>query len=116
MGPCITSVLDLRDPKAPVDQGIVLEDIGIGGALCEASNQIFSTLAAVAGTPTETDPKKLAQAKIRATNSKDDPWATNGALVNSMMWGGMSFDDQKGTLNLENDALRIHWATADEGK
>ena len=32
-----------------------------------------------------------------------------------MMWGGMSFDDQQGTLQLENDALRIHWKTAAAG-
>jgi cholesterol oxidase len=115
VGPCITSVLDLRDPNAPVEQGIILEDIGIGGALCEASNKIFSTLADYTGIPTESDPKKIAEAKIREQNSFSDPWAENGAFVNSMMWGGMSFDDQQGTLQLENDALRIHWKTAAAG-
>ena len=115
MGPCITSVLDLRDPNAPVNQGIILEDIGIGGALAGPSNTIFSSLADIAGIPTETDPTKLAAAKVRETNSSKDPWAPNGAFVNSMMWGGMSFDDQKGSLNLEDDALRIHWDTAADG-
>ena len=115
VGPCITSVLDLRDPTAPVDQGIILEDIGIGGALCEATNKIFSTLADVAGQPTEMDPKKLEEAKVREENSSKNPWASDGALVTSVMWGGMSFDDQQGSMVLDDDALRIKWATAATG-
>ncbi len=31
-----------------------------------------------------------------------------GALVNTLIWGGMSFDDQRGTLSLEEDQARIH--------
>jgi len=115
VGPCITSVLDLRDPKKDVTEGIILEDIGIGGALVPPSNLIFSKLASVLGQPTEKDPAKLAQAKIRAKNSAKNAWAKDGALVNSICWGGMSFDDQKGSLKLENDALRLKWTTASEG-
>ena len=69
-----------------------------------------------AGQPTETDPAKLAQAKARqAAGLKGGPWTADGALVNTLVWGGMSFDDQAGSLVLEQDALRVKWATAKGG-
>jgi cholesterol oxidase len=33
VGPCITSVIDLRDPKAPVDDGLIIEEGSLPGAL-----------------------------------------------------------------------------------
>jgi cholesterol oxidase len=115
VGPCITSVLDLRDPKADVKQGIILEDIGIGGALAEASNVMFSKLSDAIGQPTETDPKKLAAAKERESKSASDPWAPDGAFVNSICWGGMSFDSQDGKMELNADQVRVKWPTAAGG-
>ena len=115
VGPCITSVLDLRDPAADVKQGVILEDIGIGGALAEASNVMFSKLSDLIGQPTETDPKKLAAAKIREQNSATNPWAPDGAFVNSICWGGMSFDSQDGTMELDADQVRVKWQNATDG-
>ena len=43
------------------------------------------------------------------------PRAPNGAMVNTVAWGGMSFDDQNGSLALEKDELRVHWSTAPGG-
>jgi cholesterol oxidase len=51
VGACITSVIDLRDPAVPATQGIILEDIGLGGALSEATAVAFTDWAAVAGKP-----------------------------------------------------------------
>jgi cholesterol oxidase len=116
VGACITSVIDLRDPNAPATEGVVLEDIGIGGALAEATSATFTAWSQIGGQPTETDPTKLALAAKRVTASnKDGPWAPDGALVNTLAWGGMSFDDQAGSLELDKDEVRVRWTTAAGG-
>ena len=48
VGPCITSVLDLRDASKPVEQGMIIEDIGLAGALCEPCNPLFAAFSDVA--------------------------------------------------------------------
>ena len=104
-GPCITSVLDMRDPSKPARQGMIVEDMAVPSAFADTISVLFSTLAAASGEPTDPDWKKGGRAKAAARQAKDvaeGPWAKGGAMANSIMYGCMSFDDQAGLLALED--------------
>jgi cholesterol oxidase len=85
-GPCITSVLDMRDPKADVREGMIIEDMAIPSAFAEAVSLAFATFAAVEGQPTQGASAQAALARQTASFQKG-PWTKDAASTNSVMWG-----------------------------
>jgi hypothetical protein len=82
----------------------------IPSAFVDALSVLFATIADTTGDAT--DPSIAAKAAAAARQAKDvvaGPWAKDGAMSNSIMYGVMAFDDQAGHMALEEDVLRIRW-------
>ena len=113
-GPCITSVIDCRDPAADVTEGFIIEDMAVPSCFADIVNVAFSAYSDFYGQPTDTSPKAKAAAAERKRISAElgglGPWKKGGSFENSIMWGVMSFDDQAGVMTLEEDQIRVRWS------
>lgn len=107
VGPCITGVIDNRD-QPDLEQGTVIEEGSIPGALADYLPQAMLTVARSSGV--DTDPglqdriKELARELDSLTFG-----AYQGAVRNSQTYLVMSHDDGNGRAVLDADRLRIHW-------
>jgi cholesterol oxidase len=106
VGPCITSVIDLRE-QPELDQGMVIEEGSIPGALGE----LLPIGLDVAGHLGGNKPSGILEAieeKTRALESLvGGPYV--GAIRNTQTYLIMTHDDGAGVMHLENDRLRIAW-------
>ena len=105
VGPCITTVIDLRHTPA-LDQGLIVEDGSIPGALGPI---LGATFVAAAGTGTlhGTMGQLAARAELELETALHG--AHDGALAHTQTFLVMGHDDAQGQLSLEDDRLRIAW-------
>ena len=107
VGPCITGIIDNRD-QPDLEQGMVIEEGSIPGALANCLPLAFDAVAREDGI--ETDPSL--QHRIRELGREQESLVFGpyrGAVRNTQTYLVMSHDDGNGHAVLEKDRLRIHW-------
>ena len=107
VGPCITGVIDDRD-QPDLEQGMVIEEGSIPGALAGQLPLAFDALARAGGI--DTDPSL--QDRIRQLAREQESLVLGpyrGAVRNTQTYLVMSHDDGNGHAVLEEDRLRIRW-------
>ncbi len=115
VGPCITGIIDLRDPEKPVEEGLVIEEGSIPGALAEISSRTMPLLSVFHGQQMKrTWGEFFRQARRAVTSFFGGPYT--GASRNTQTYLIMSQDDGRGRMVLENDRLRIKWPGAGSEK
>ncbi|MFT3908518.1 MAG: GMC family oxidoreductase [Ferruginibacter sp.] len=106
-GPCITSVIDLREQKT-LEDGMVIEDGNIPGPLASTITASMVTISKLFGkAPGGSFSQKL-HFKLRELKSILG-WHYYGALNNTQAFLTMTHDDGNGVMRLENNRLVIKW-------
>jgi cholesterol oxidase len=106
VGPCITSVIDLR--KQPtVDEGMIIEEGSIPGAIGTLLPAGLAAAAAIGGNAPHSLPDLIAQKQRELESLVGGPYT--GAIKNTQTYLVMTHDGAAGRMHLENDRLRITW-------
>ncbi|WP_051203275.1 GMC family oxidoreductase [Hugenholtzia roseola] len=108
VGPCITSVIDMRN-RPNLNEGMVIEEGSVPGAMAATFPQLFMPLAGKIGTDTDEGLSDKIGEKLRILESWVWQGAYKGAMQNTQTFLVMTHDDSKGELLLENDRLKISW-------
>ena len=108
-GPCITSVIDLRGVYADPEDGFVIEEGSIPGALSPVLASALQTAAAVVGEDTDRGPWDSAKEMARVWQSAAPGGAYRGAVRNTQIYLIMAHDDGAGKLELKGDRVRVDW-------
>jgi cholesterol oxidase len=113
VGPCITSIIDMRD-ETDHRKRMVIEEGSAPGAIGEMLIPVFSVAAKLLGQRSRHGLIAWAEYKKRAIDScLRGPY--HGALHNTQTYLVMSHDDAKGRMFLDdNDRLRIEWPKVGE--
>jgi cholesterol oxidase len=107
VGPCITSIIDMRDGD-DWRKRMVIEEGSIPGALGKLMPAAFAAAAKIEGKDTDHGIIDAVKEKARAlTSAVKGPYS--GAANNTQTYLIMSHDDVAGVMSLENDRLRIDW-------
>ena len=107
VGPCITSVIDMRSTEA-LEDGMVIEEGSIPGLLAPLAPVAFELAAMTGGRrTTEGLDERLEEARRKVGSAIGG--ARRGALQNTQTYLVMSHDDANGQLRLDDDRLRIDW-------
>ena len=107
VGPTITSVIDMRD-QADVNEGIIIEEGAINGALAVSLPLALSKSAKLVGKDTDSGIADEVKEKKRELESLLRG-AYHGAVNHSQIYLVMAHDDSGGRLTLEDDRIRITW-------
>jgi cholesterol oxidase len=106
-GPCITGVIDLRQ-QSQLDDGMVIEEGAIPGALAPLLPQALALAAAATGKDTDRGLSDAVAERRREIESLTlGPY--RGALENTQTYLVMAHDDGGGEMALVDDRLRISW-------
>ena len=116
-GPCITGMVDLRDPMKPLETGVIIEEGVMPGALAPAYAAGFPALNALLG-----DPFRFGDAAMRLQDAKDmadtleksplefvESTVYEGTVARLMPFLVMSHDTSGGQLEMHNDRIRVVW-------
>jgi cholesterol oxidase len=103
VGPCITSMIDMRGGSRELEQGMVIEEGVTPGAL---AHLLPGALAANAGTQRHL-PTTLAEGARRGDSLVHG--AYQGPVDNTQTFLVMAHDDANGSMRLQNGRLRIDW-------
>jgi len=107
VGPCITSVIDLREQPI-LEDGMVIEDGNIPGPLASTITTSMATVAKIFGSePAESLSEKMHRKLREAESIIRGPY--HGAINNTQAFLVMTHDDGKGKMVLEKDRLKILW-------
>jgi cholesterol oxidase len=107
VGPCITGIIDDRD-QFDLEQGVVIEDGAIPGALADYLPLSLAAVARASGIDTDPGLQDRIQELAREQQSLIfGPY--QGAVRNTQTYLVMSHDDGNGRAVLEGDRLRIQW-------
>ena len=110
VGPCITSVIDLRE-QTNLEEGMVIEEGSMPGAVASILPNTLAAAAAMVGKDTDTGIVDSLREKQREIASLlRGPY--HGATRHTQTYLVMSHDDSNGKMVLEDDRLRIHWPGA----
>lgn len=107
VGPCITGFIDKRD-GSELDQGMVIEEGSIPGALATFLPHSLSAAARAVGVDTDPGLQDRIKEMGRELESLVQG-AYRGAVRNTQTYLVMAHDDGNGAARLEDDRLRIHW-------
>jgi cholesterol oxidase len=105
VGPCITSVIDVRN-RPVLEDGMVIEEGSAPGAIAPLLRGGLSVAAAALGK--DTDEGDTFSEKVRALKS----WvagAYKGAVNNTQIYLIMTHDDGNGKMSLKNNRLQVNW-------
>lgn len=105
VGPCITSVIDMRN-QADIRDDLIIEEGSIPGALAPILPLMFQVAAATGGTNTAPQ-HALSQALREADSLLRGPY--HGATTHTQTYLVMGHEANTGTMMLKNDQLRIDW-------
>ena len=111
VGPCITAAIDLR--KGKKDQGIIIEDGSLPGALAPALLTAFESADEWGGT--DTDPgllNEIGESARKIQSLVRGPYA--GAIRNTLTYLVMSHDGADGRLVLDGDHISVSWPNVDK--
>ncbi|MET0379162.1 MAG: alpha/beta fold hydrolase [Spongiibacteraceae bacterium] len=107
VGPCITSVIDARaTPK--LDDGSVIEEGSLPGALAPLLPAIFAAAATLTGRDSDEGFVDKLREKARELESQARG-AWSGAMRNTQTFLVMAHDGAAGQLALQQDRIRIEW-------
>ncbi len=110
VGPTISGIIDTRE-GSPVEEGMVIEDGAIPGALGSYLPTVFAAVAPLIGKDTDSGLVDGLSETVRMVDSVvRGPY--HGALRNTQTYLVMSHDDGNGELRLEGDGLRAVWPDA----
>lgn len=107
VGPCITGIIDDRD-QPDLEQGMVIEEGSLPGALAHQLPMAFDTVARATGI----DSDRSLQHRIRELSRESESLVLGshrGAVRNTQTYLVMSHDDGNGHAVLEEDRLRVRW-------
>ncbi|MEA5502189.1 GMC family oxidoreductase N-terminal domain-containing protein [Halotia wernerae UHCC 0503] len=107
VGPCISGIIDMRE-QPRLDNGMVIEEGSIPGALASFLPESFATAGRVLGKDTDDGLGDRLKEKLREAESLAHG-AYTGAVRNTQTYLVMTHDDAAGQMYLENDRLRIRW-------
>jgi cholesterol oxidase len=107
VGPCSTTLLDLRINRA-LNEGIVIVDGTIPGGVSKLLAVLLTAGARLTGEDTDTGVRDKVKELERELASKLGG-ARVGAVENTMFMLSVGHDDAGGTMHLEHDRLRIAW-------
>jgi cholesterol oxidase len=109
-GPCITSVIDLREQENFKD-GMVIEEGSLPGALAPALSSAMSVAADATGTDTDSGFFDEINEKLRQLEGTLTHSAYRGAVANTQTYLVMSHDDAGGRVVLDDDcdSATIKW-------
>jgi cholesterol oxidase len=105
VGPCITSVIDLRH-QPDLQDGMVIEEGSLPGAISAFLPPAFAAAAKLTGK--DTDKGDFVQEQARELESLVRG-AYHGSMQNTQTYLVMSHDDGAGRLYLNDDRLRVDW-------
>lgn len=108
VGPCITSVIDLRNQPI-LEDGMVIEEGNIPGPTSSVASSTFMAIAKAFGESQEHDGliDKLKNKADEIVSLFKGPY--QGAMNKTQAFLVMTHDDGKGKMILENDRLKIVW-------
>jgi cholesterol oxidase len=107
VGPCITSVIDLRD-TADVDQGMIIEDGSLPGPLAGLLPAPLSVANDLVGQDTDHGIWDTLREKAReVTSFLGGPY--HGAMQNTQTYLVMTHEQSSGCMDLDGDRLRVSW-------
>ncbi len=109
VGPCITSVIDLRKVFPDPAEGFVIEEGSLPGALSPVLASALWAAAAVAGEDTDRGAWDSAREMARMWQSAAPGGAYRGAVRNTQTYLIMAHDDGAGRLKLKGDRVRVDW-------
>ncbi|MBW0009962.1 MAG: GMC family oxidoreductase N-terminal domain-containing protein, partial [Pseudonocardiales bacterium] len=107
VGPCITGIIDDRE-QPDLEQGTVIEEGSIPGALARQLPLAFDAVALASGIDTDRSLQHRVQELAREQESLV-LGPRRGAVRNTQTYLVMSHDDGNGHAVLEQDRLRIRW-------
>ena len=107
VGPCSTTLLDLRGNRA-LDEGMVIVDGTIPGGVSKLLAVLLAAGARLTGEDTDAGVRDKVKELERELASKVGG-ARVGAVGNTMFMLSVGHDDAGGTMHLEHDRLRIAW-------
>ncbi|MCH8988059.1 MAG: GMC family oxidoreductase [Chloroflexi bacterium] len=107
VGPCITSVIDLRE-RPELDDGMIIEEGSVTGALARFIPPFLAVAGRLVGKDTDRGLRDKLKEKLRVWRSLLFG-AYHGAVRNTQVYLIMSYDDGAGRMSLEKDELRIDW-------
>lgn len=107
VGPCITSVIDLRE-RPELDEGMIIEEGSVTGALARFIPPFLAVAGRLVGKDTDRGLRDKLKEKLRVWRSLLFG-AYHGAVRNTQVYLIMSYDDGAGRMSLEKDELRIDW-------
>jgi cholesterol oxidase len=107
VGPCITGIIDMREQPV-LDNGMVIEEGSIPGALAPILPQSFAAAAKILGKDTDCGIGDRIKEKFREAQSLAQG-AYTGAVRNTQTYLVMTHDDAAGRMYLESDRLKIEW-------
>jgi cholesterol oxidase len=107
VGPCIAGIIDLRE-QPELEQGMVIEEGVIPGAMSTTLAQVFGLTAELVGKDTDKGVRDYFRERARELESMLHG-AHRGALENTMTFLVMTHDDGAGKLELQDGRVRVAW-------
>ncbi|GEO07709.1 GMC family oxidoreductase N-terminal domain-containing protein [Segetibacter aerophilus] len=107
VGPCITSVIDLREQPV-LEAGIVIEDGNVPGAVAPAITPSMLAISKLFGKEHADGIVDFAKKKARELDSMVRG-PHHGAVEHTQAFLVMAHDDGNGKMSLEDDHLKITW-------
>lgn len=106
VGPCITSVIDLRNQPV-LEHGMVIEDGNVPGPMASIASGTFLGIADAFGEGHKSFIDKLKQKTMDMLGSLEG--AYHGPMNKTQAFLVMTHDNGNGRMLLENDRLKISW-------
>jgi len=107
VGPCITSIIDMRNRNV-LDDGMTMEEGSIPGPIAPLLTPAFLSLTKLMGNDSDRGWQDWADERKRAALSMfKGPY--HGALNHTQVYLVMTHDDGNGSMHLDNNRLEISW-------
>jgi len=107
VGPCITGVIDTRK-KSELDEGMVIEEGSMPGAMASILPSFFSSTAKLFGQDSDPEFIDNFQEQARVLDSAIRG-AYHGAVNNTQTYLVMAHDGSDGRMELKDNRLRVNW-------
>lgn len=113
VGPCITSIIDIRDIPDNREQEYVIEEGSIPGALAPVLGMAMKAAADISGDDTDKGVWDRVKEEARKFASLAPGGAYRGAVANTQIYLIMSHDDGNGAIELnDNGKVQLTWPDA----
>ncbi len=106
VGPCITGVIDLRE-QPELDQGLIVQEGVIPGALAGALPEAFALAARTAGVDVTPGAASPVETQHELDSLVNGPYS--GSVNHSQIYLVMAHDDAGGRIVLDDDRSRVVW-------